>query len=421
MAIAKKAGSSVVVTDKKPHFKKLKLLFSGELTAEQKIAVASVGTSEIGVLIAPPGAGKTVMGCALIAKRKMPTLILVHRMPLLEQWKLQLSNFLGLAPKEIGVFGGQRKKQTGEIDIGMLQTLTMMDDPQDALSKYGQIIIDECHHIPAVSFESVLKKCSARFILGLTATPYRKDGHQAIIHMQCGPIRYEMKQVDGPTLKKRVIVRETSFKMPDNFGPQPAIHLVWENLVADTDRLKLVAQDLRKSLQEGRFPLVISERKEHLTRLGQVFDHELSGLDTKAFTLTGGMSKKSRLRILEELKASACTNAKPYILATGSFIGEGFDLPALDTLIIAMPVSFKGKITQYAGRLHRSIIGKSEVIIYDYLDASSALTVSMFKKRLAAYKKMEYQVETQSGTRSARMTLAQAGLFTETQTAVTQG
>jgi hypothetical protein len=270
LEIAKKAGSSVVLSDVRPQYESLPLEFNGELSPEQKKAIAAILKADTGVLVAPPGAGKTVMGCALIAERKTPTLVLVHRMPLLKQWRAQISNFLGIDPKKIGVFGGPRKKQTYQIDVGMLPTLAKIKNAEEVLSKYGQIIIDECHHIPAVSFESVLKKIPARFVLGLTATPYRKDGHQAIIHMQCGPTRYEMKEVDGPKLRKRVIVRETAFKMPENLGPQPAIHLVWEELVADPKRLELVADDLRSALESGRFPLVISERKEHLALLSRV-------------------------------------------------------------------------------------------------------------------------------------------------------
>ncbi|MFN9068069.1 MAG: DEAD/DEAH box helicase, partial [Bdellovibrionales bacterium] len=395
----------------KPQFKKLKVSFSGELSSSQKKAVAQICTQEIGVLVAPPGAGKTVMGCNIIAKRKVSTLILVHRMPLLEQWKMQISTFLGIEIKKIGTLGGQKKKQTGEIDIGMLQTLANLEDPEEALAGYGQIIIDECHHIPAVSFEAILKKCSPRYVLGLTATPYRKDGHQAIIHMQCGPVRHEIKHVDGPILNKKVIVRETTFKMPEELGQQPAIHLVWENLVVDRARLDLVAQDLRNSLMEKRFPLIISERKEHLEMLAQVFKEKLSDLNARAFTLTGGLGKKTRAAILNDLNSTLKTETRPYILATGSFIGEGFDMPELDTLIIAMPVSFKGKLIQYAGRLHRVSAEKKDVIIYDYLDSSSALTVSMFRKRLAAYKTMGYQIHAPPNSRANRMISNQGQLL----------
>jgi superfamily II DNA or RNA helicase len=413
LEIAKKAGSSVVIRDARPNFKKLKLAFHGELSPEQKKAVSVVTQNEIGVLVAPPGAGKTVMGCSLIAKRKVPTLILVHLTPLMEQWRQRLAQFLGIDPKKIGTFGGTRKKPTGEIDVGMLPSLAKLGDAEaeELLSAYGQIIIDECHHLPAVSFDKVLQKSPARYVVGLTATPYRKDGHQAIIHMQCGPTRYEIKHVDGPTLTKRVIVRETTFKMPDDAGSQPPIHLVWEQLVADQARLDLVARDLRSAIENGRFPLVISERKEHLALLKHVFDERLSDLGTKGFTLIGGMGKKARASILDEIKSTLDSKVKPYILATGSFIGEGFDLPALDTLIIAMPISFKGRMIQYAGRLHRASPGKTEIIIYDYLDGSSPLTVSMFRKRLVAYRKMEYKIETEGGSKANRMSRVQGSLF----------
>jgi superfamily II DNA or RNA helicase len=411
LEIARTAGSSVVVKDVRPQSPKLKAEFVGELSAEQKKAVSALSKHEIGVLVAPPGAGKTVMGCALIAKRKTSTLVLVHRTPLMEQWRARLSEFLGVTPKSIGTFGGAKKKQTGQIDVGMLPTFAKLENPEEALAGYGQVIIDECHHVPAVSFEAVLKKCPSRYVLGLTATPYRKDGHQAIIHMQCGPVRYEMAEVDGPRLDKRVIVRETQFRMPDDSGPQPPIHLVWENLVSDPGRLALVASDLKATLQGGRFPLVISERKEHLAQLGRVFDELLGMPEAKGHTLVGGMGKKARAAILQEIEVSRSNGGKPYVLATGSFIGEGFDFPALDTLIIAMPVSFKGKLIQYAGRLHRASPGKIDALIYDYLDGSSALTVSMFRKRLTAYNKMGYQVETQTGSRAGRMNKMQTDFF----------
>ena len=293
----------------------------------------------------------------------------------------------------------------------MLQTLANMEDAVKELSAYGQIIIDECHHIPAVSFEATLKKCSPRHVVGLTATPYRKDGHQSIIHMQCGPVRHEIKHVDGPALLKRVLVKETDFKMPEDAGPQPAIHLVWEQLVANQARLDLVANDLADALDRNRFPLVISERKEHLALLSQAFDKKLAGKNIKAFTLVGGMGKKARAEVLSEINAALVSKTKAYIMATGSFVGEGFDLPALDTLIIAMPVSFKGKLMQYAGRLHRAFSGKSEALIHDYLDSSSALTVSMFKKRLAAYKMMGYRIEAPEIGRAQRIIHSQANLF----------
>ncbi len=393
LEISKIAGSQVVIRDSRPRHKKLKASFYGELSSEQSKAVKALLSHDTGVLVAPPGAGKTVMACAAVAKRKVSTLVLVHRAPLLEQWRSQFARFLGVKEKEVGVLAGQRKKLTGKLDVGMLQTVTKLEDVEEVLSQYGQIIIDECHHIPAVSFEAVLKKCAAQYVMGLTATPYRKDGHQSIIHMQCGPIRYEMKSVDGIPLKKTVIVRETSFRMPVESGPQPAIHEVWSRLILDVARLNLIAQDIIESVQERRVALVISDRKQHLEEIEKAVKATEGGSQLTPFVLIGGMGKKARAKVLAEIATALAEGQGLYLLATGSLIGEGIDIPALDTLVLAMPISFRGRMIQYAVRLHRPNAGKTEVRIYDYLDSNSGLTVSMFRKRLAAYKKMEYRVE----------------------------
>ena len=181
ICVANEAGAQVNIRDIRPSHKKLKLSFTGELLPEQKIAMNKLIDHETGVLSAPPGSGKTVLACAIIAKRKLPTLILVHRQELLEQWKCELSRFLGISTKEVGVFSGTKKKPTGKIDIATILSLKRIEDLEEFFAPYGQIIIDECHHIPAVTFESILKRSSARFVLGLTATPYRKDGHQKIL------------------------------------------------------------------------------------------------------------------------------------------------------------------------------------------------------------------------------------------------
>lgn len=412
LEIAKEAGAQVVLRDHRPKHKKIKANFHGELISDQKKAIDAIYEFETGVLMAPPGAGKTVMACALIAKRRVPTIVLVHRTPLLEQWRSQLARFLSIPEKEIGVIASTRRKPTGKVDVAMIQTISSIEDATELLGSYEQVIIDECHHIPAVSFEAVLKKAPARYFLGLTATPYRKDGHQVILHMHCGPIRYEMKSVGGPPLAKRVIVRETAFRMEDKYGPQPPIHEVWAGIVADKGRTTLIAQDVIASSYDGRFPLVISDRKQHLDELSE----QISSLDVRKemrhFLFVGGLGKKARARMLTEIQALLSSGGRPYILATGSFIGEGFDLPQLDTLVLAMPLSFKGRLVQYAGRLHRPAEGKTAVQIFDYADVNSALTISMLKKRISAYKKLEYAVELPAGL-SMRGDLARqkSGLF----------
>lgn len=388
------AGAEFKLNDSRPNHRHFRVSFKGKLKKEQKRAVEEVVEHECGVLVAPPGSGKTVMGCAVLSKRKVPTLILVHRAPLLDQWKNRIEEFVNFDVKKIGTINGQKKKPQGKIDIAMMQTVNKMseEDLKTLLSKYEQIIVDECHHIAAFTFESILKKSPARYILGLTATPYRKDGHQAIIHMQSGPIRYEMLETETEFESKRVIVRNSNFKMPEEAGPQPPIHQVWSHLITDEERLELVADDVIENLDEARVPLVISERKEHLQLLrNNLLSKEVP--ESHIFILDGDLSKKQRNTMLEEINSSIVRKDPVCILTTGSLIGEGFDLPVLDTLFLAMPVAFRGKVIQYAGRIHRPVEGKDEVRIYDYVDPWSGLTLSMFRKRVKAYRSMGYRIE----------------------------
>jgi len=410
LEICSKVGAKVIIRDERLNPKRLKLTFKATLFKEQQLTINEIIKHENGVLVAPPGSGKTVMACAIIAKRKTPTLILVHRSPLMDQWRTQLSDLLGIDKKEIGVYGGSKKKLTGTIDIAMLQSLSNIENPDELFQNYGQVIIDECHHIPAFSFEQVLKKTPAKFILGLTATPYRKDGHQAILFMQCGPIRFEMKNFTQVQLNKVVFVRETGFQMPPSELIQHPIHEVWEKLVNDENRLNLIAKDVKAILEDGRFPLIISERKDHLAAISKAIK-KITGDNILEFIFVGDMGKKARIKAIEDINSNIGSGKRPYLLATGSLIGEGFDLPPLDTLVITMPVAFKGKIVQYAGRLHREYEGKKDVRICDYFDGSMGLTVSMYKKRITAYKKMGYKIETIAGTKSNRMTFNNGNLF----------
>lgn len=410
--LAKRAGARIFLNDSRVALKKMKLRFQGKLSKNQKKAVTELARYESGVLVAPPGAGKTVMACSLIGKRKVRTLILVHRKQLLDQWKLMVQKFLTIDPKKVGTFGSDGKKITGMIDIAMLQSLVRLKKKNDLLSKYEQVVVDECHHVPAFSFESVIKIIPARYFLGLTATPFRKDGHQAIIYMQCGPLRHNFSTTEGPRLFKRVVIRETKFFMPPETGPQPMIHEVWNRLITDPDRLQLIAGDIKTALQTGRFPLIFSERKKHLRLLSETIQQHITGLNAKEFLFVGDMSGLARKRALEEIRKSLGTGVKPYILSTGSLIGEGFDLPQVDTLVLAMPISFKGRLIQYAGRLHRENSGKSEVLIFDYLDKSLPLTISMFRKRAVAYKKLGYRIEAPSMLNTSNHT-GQRQLFDE--------
>ncbi|MFZ4696110.1 MAG: DEAD/DEAH box helicase family protein, partial [Verrucomicrobiia bacterium] len=393
--LVEKAGAKVVVNDLRPSAEPAAFEFQGVLTRAQREAVKVCAAHEEGVLMAPAGAGKTVMGCALIAQRQTRTLVLTHRRPLLEQWKSQLIRFLGLKKRGVRVLSGKGGFRPGSLDLGMFQTLVRMENAAEVLSQYGHVVIDECHHVPAVSFEAVLKACSARYILGLTATPTRKDGLQKILFMQCGPVRHEMKDRGDARIERKVLVRRVSFKLVHD-SERPPIHLVWEAMVNDGERTDQIVNDVAGAVAKGRRSLVLSDRKQHLLSLQEKLASKLSGADVAIFKLESGTGQKERKRVLEEARQRFSEGMGCVLLATSSLIGEGFDLPQLDTLFLAMPLSFKGRLIQYAGRLHRSFEGKRDVLIYDYIEPANALTMSMHRKRLIAYRQMGYRVETQS-------------------------
>jgi superfamily II DNA or RNA helicase len=367
--LAALAGAHVELTDLRPVFERIPVEFTGDLLPAQKTALQQLLAQESGVLVAPPGSGKTVIACAAIAKRTVPTLILVHRKQLADQWKKQLLQLTDLKKKSIGTLDAKEARRSGIVDIAMLQTLARDHESDRMLEGYGQIVIDECHHVPAVSFEAVLKRIRARHFLGLTATPYRKDGLEKIVAMQCGPVAHTMEETDAQSqLARQVILRETNFRMEEGDSGRFAIHEIWQALVTDKERLQLVASDILTALDEGRFPLILSDRKDHLELLLNEITAMQCGQRSVGFVVTSETGKRARSRIMEEVKAMRERGESPFLLSTGSLIGEGFDLPELCTLVLAMPLSFRGRLVQYAGRLHRQSTGKDDVRIYDYVD-----------------------------------------------------
>jgi superfamily II DNA or RNA helicase len=359
--------------------------FHGTLRETQQEAIDKILQHDLGVLSAPPGFGKTVIGAYLIAKRGCSTLVLVHRKELLDQWIARLSLFLGIEPKEIGRIGAGKNRPNGMLDIAMIQSLVRKEEVSDTVAGYGQVIVDECHHLPAVSFERVLNEVKARYVVGLTATPYRRDGHQPIIHMQCGPVRYSVhpKNQEARTqFKHQLICRTTEFAMEN---PDAAIQVIFANLVNDKKRNALILADVRQALKEGRFPVLLTERKEHLDVLADGLRDDVKHL----IVLSGRLSAKERRETMARLAAIPAGEER-LIAATGRYLGEGFDDPQLDTLILAMPFSWKGTIVQYAGRLHREHPGKHEVRVYDYVDANVPKLFRMHKKRLRGFRDIGY-------------------------------
>ena len=388
----RKAGGKLKIDDQRPKAKLLNFGFHGELSPDQQVAVDAILAHDDGVLLAPPGAGKTVMGCAVIASRKVSTLILVHRKPLMEQWKSRLQQFLDLGADGIGVLKADDPAAESGVTIGMVQTLAKSPHPEALLAPFSQVIIDECHHIPAASFEAVMKACPARHFLGLTATPNRKDGLQKILFMQCGPIRHRMEIEADPNIARKLIVRDVHLNMPPEETRMP-VHQVWEMLANHEGRNREITSDISAALTEGRNCAVLSDRKEHLETLERLVKEAVPGFSDRIHRIDGGMGKKTRAAVLENINRQVGEERGFVLLATSSLLGEGFDLPGLDTLFLTLPISFKGRVIQYAGRLHRSCAGKSEVRIYDYVEPEHPLTAHMFRKRMTAYRQLGYACE----------------------------
>lgn len=390
LSLLETAGATVAVQDARQAGERISWKFQGELRAEQEAAVRKMSAEDNGVLCAPPGAGKTVMGCALIARARTSALVLVHRAVLLDQWKEAATQLLGLKRREVGIWRGQSPRLTRKLDLAMLPSLSRAEDLAAVMSAYGLVIVDECHHVPAATFEAVLKACACRRIYGLTATPKRKDRLEQLLFAQCGPIRHTL--VERPFDEvRRVNVRRTRIAVPAEAGMHPPIHVLWDALVRDESRIAVIVSDLIQCVATGRSPLVLADRKVYLERLEEAFTARVT--DTPCYRLDGQVGKRVRRAMLDKI-AAHFEAGEPFILfATASLIGEGFDLPRLDTLVLSMPLSFKGRLVQYAGRLHRQHEAKADPVIFDYLDEDHAITNAMFRRRSAGYRELGYQIE----------------------------
>lgn len=387
VALLKEHGIASLSEEQRALGAGLDLQFRGRLSAVQEQAVDALGAHDIGIFVAPPGVGKTIVGIFMVAKRARSTLILVHRKPLLDQWVAQLSLFLGIEPKEIGQFGGGKHTANGRLDVAMIQSLVHKGAVNDLVANYGHVIVDECHHLPASSFERVLAEVKARYVTGLTATPYRRDGHQAIIHMQCGPVRFAVKpktEAAQRSFLHRLICRDTSFQSKVSKS-DASITDIYAALAADKERNQLILDDVVDCLRAGRSPILLTERRDHL----EYFAARLRPMVRHLIILQGGMSAKERRNTTEQL-ATIRGGAERLILATGRYIGEGFDDARLDTLFLALPVSWKGTLVQYTGRLHRLHPGKIEVRIFDYVDRGVPILARMFERRLQGYRAIGY-------------------------------
>lgn len=390
--------NEVTINDQQNHGETEQMEFQGQLSSQQQEAVEELTSFSNGILSASTGFGKTVVAAALISKRKVNTLIIVHRKQLMEQWRERLVTFLGLDQSAIGQIGAGKNKPSGSIDIAMIQSL----QDKEFVKNYGQIIVDECHHISAFSFEKVMKIAEAKYVHGLTATPSRKDGLHPIMTMQCGPIRYKVdakNNAQNQNMNHYLKSRNTIFESKHKEGNK-TIQKLYKELVHDEVRNELLFNDVLQALEEGRSPLILTERVEHV----RLMERKLTGFAKNIIVLTGGLKKKQEQENFEKLKAIPA-NEERVIIATGKYIGEGFDDARLDSLFLALPVSWKGTLQQYVGRIHRSYDTKIAVEVYDYVDQKEPMLQRMFDKRMKGYKAMGYKLYEDKGTESKQMSL----------------
>jgi len=399
LALFETHNVTVDIADHRFGGERLEVDFHGDRRPAQREAAKALAACEDGILCAPTAFGKTAVAAQVIAKRKVNTLVLVHRRHLMDQWRERLAQFLGLNVKEVGQIGGGKTARTGRLDVAVIQSLIRKGEVKDIVAEYGQVIVDECHHVSAFSFERVLRKVNAKYVVGLTATPIRKDGHHPIILMQCGPIRFNVnsrKQTAASAIKYEVVPRFTEFTVPPEWN-DIGIQDIYAALANDEQRTNLIVSDVVSAIEDGRYPLLLTERTDHLQLLFEKLQKRVPNI----FVMKGGMGKKQRESLA--VAVNALPNDQPrLIIATGRYIGEGFDDARLDTLFLAMPISWRGTLQQYVGRLHRLHEDKLIARVYDYADTLVPVLNRMHQKRLKAYSAVGYTVVQPTGLNGAQ-------------------
>ena len=362
----------------------LELDFAGQLRADQETAVEAMLRHDIGVLQAPTAFGQTVVAAAILARRGVNTLVLVHRAELLRQWQERLQSSLDVPPEAIGCIGGGKAKPTGRLVIAVMQSLARKGEVNSVVRNYGQVIVDECHHIAAASFEAILRQVKARYVLGLSATLVRRDGLQPILFMQCGPIRHTAERPAGAPQTLELVSRTHELQALPTDLP---IQELMRRLAEDPHRTDRIVAEALACWEEGRKLLLLSDRTDHITAIATALAEQVPNL----FLLHGRLSARQRSATLAALQALP-SDAPRIVVATGRLVGEGFDHPPFDTLLLALPVSWKGTLQQYAGRLHRQQAGKTCVRIIDWLDLGHLIPQRMWERRLRGYRAMGYSL-----------------------------
>ena len=391
-ALLSSLGVDVRIDDQRNAGSPVEAVFTGELTPLQQKATKALLGHDFGVLAAATAFGKTVVAASIIASRGTSTLIAVHRQQLLDQWIAQLSAFLELPANAIGRIGGGKRKPRGTIDVAMIQSLLRDREADDLVADYGQLIVDECHHLAAASFEKVARRAKARYFLGLSATVARKDGRHPVIFMQCGPVRFRVhdrQQAAQRPFGHKVVLRRTAFTLPGCLAhEQLPIQRIYAELAQNEERNALIVADVRMALQSGRSPMILTDRREHVRLLAE----QLSRFSRDVVVLQGGMTRAGRMEVARRM-AEAEESPERVLIATGRYIGEGFDDARLDALFLTMPIAWRGTLAQYAGRLHRLHPAKRDVRIYDYVDDALPVLSRMSAKRIRGYRSLGYTLD----------------------------
>lgn len=383
------------VLDKRNPGEKIDVQFNGQLSEEQELSLNKMLEYETGILHAPTGFGKTVICCKLIAERKVNTLIITHTLQLLRQWQDRIKEFLNI--EEVGQLGGGKNIITNKIDVASIKTIWNNGKFNDVVKNYGMIIIDECHHLAAYTYESAVNHVNAKYVYGVTATPDRENGHTPIIKMQCGDIRYEVdfkKFNKNLNIPMKVYVKNNHLLFVNQNINDYTMNEINNFIVKDIIRNEKILEDVKMEFENGKNILLLTERLEHL----EYFGNKLSKITNNLFLYHGNLRKKE-LEKYNQLKDNISNNNdNKIIVATGSYIGEGFDDSSLDVLFLTMPISGVTKVIQYTGRLHRKNKEKKEIIVYDYVDDNFKQTRNMFEKRKKTYDKLGYEIVIDNGS-----------------------
>ena len=394
-------GVRLDLQDKRFAGRPVETTFLGELTLEQAAAANALLQHDTGVLAATTAFGKTIVAASLLASRRASTLVLVHRLQLMDQWSARLGAFLDLPASAMGQIGGGKRKPTGVVDVAVIQSLVRGDEVDDIVADYGHLIVDECHHLSAVSFEKVARRAKSKFVLGLSATVTRdRTATIRSVFMQCGPVRFRASAKSLARQRPfthRALLRPTAFRLPGDIAEErPPIQQVYTALAEDEARNDLIFDDVLNALEAGRSPLILTARKEHARRLAE----RLGRFARNVLFLRGGMGAKQRRSVMQRLEEISDAEER-VLVATGRYIGEGFDDARLDTLFLAMPVAWRGTLAQYVGRLHREHPSKREALVYDYVDEAVPALQRMMKKRIQGYRSLGYSVERPGGESTA--------------------